>query len=97
MATRRRQTSAVLRLPQRFTVENVAAVLDDVRARVKKGGKLTIDLADVHTVDSAGLQLLTAVRRQLDAEGREFELKSVPETLVDSARLLGVDMLLELA
>jgi anti-anti-sigma regulatory factor len=96
MATRGK-ASAALRLPERFTVETAAQVLEDIRARLAKGGKLTIDLSDVCTVDTAGLQLLAVVRRQLSLDGQECEIKSVSDALKDNARLLGVAGILEWA
>jgi ABC-type transporter Mla MlaB component len=48
-------------------------------------------------VDTAGLQLLAVVRRQLSLDGQECEIKSVSDALKDNARLLGVAGILEWA
>lgn len=96
MATRKK-APAVLSLPERFTVEHAADVLAEARACAGKSGKVTLDLGGVRTVDTAGMQLLAVVCRQMKADGRDLELKSAPELIGENARLLGLDELLELA
>jgi len=89
MATRKNGSGAV-RLPERFTVEAAADVLADIRTRAGKSDTVRIDASAVTAADTAGLQLLAAARRDLVAEGKSCELDGLPESVADSARLLGL-------
>ena len=95
MATKRRN-GATIELPERFTVEAVADVLGEVRSRSGRAKTIRVDASSVCTVDSAGLQLLVAARRDIEAAGKTFELESVPDAMADSARLLGLAPMLDL-
>jgi len=89
MASRKKGADAI-RLPERFTVEAAADVLADIRARAEKSDTVRIDAAAVTAADTAGLQLLAAARRDLIVEGKSCELEGMPESVADSARLLGL-------
>lgn len=89
MASSRKEADTV-RLPERFTVEAAAGVLADIRARAGKSDTVRIDASAVTAADTAGLQLLAAARRDLVVEGKSCELDGLPESVADSARLLGL-------
>jgi ABC-type transporter Mla MlaB component len=92
----KRKSGALIELPERFTVEAVADVLDEIRSRSGRAKTIRFDASAVGTADSAGLQLLAAARRDLEAAGKAFELESVPDAMADSARLLGLAPMLNL-
>ena len=89
MASTKKGVDAV-RLPERFTVEAAADVLAEIRAHAGRSDTVRIDAAAVTAADTAGLQLLAAARRDLIAEGKSCELDGLPESVADSARLLGL-------
>lgn len=60
-------------------------------------GHVTVDLAGVNHVDSAGLALLIRIKSQLDARGQSLSLQSVNQQLEQFARVSGVEALLSLS
>lgn len=89
MATRKKDADA-LRLPERFTVEAAGDVLAEIRARAAESDTVRIDASEVTAADTAGLQLLAAVRLDLEGGGKRWQLDKVPQPVADSARLLGL-------
>lgn len=55
---------------------------------------ITVDLAAVTKVDSAGLALLLEWLRRARSEGRAVSFTGLPDKLVDIAKLSGVDAML---
>lgn len=55
---------------------------------------ITVDLAGVTSVDSAGLALLLEWLRRANAEGYSVNFASIPDKLVSIAKLSGVDEML---
>lgn len=94
--TDKRAAAEVIRAPQRLNVEHAAAFRTALEAHAVSQETVRIDLEAVTGIDTAGLQLLVVVHRDLTARGKACELSNVPECVVDSARLLGVDGWLEL-
>jgi anti-anti-sigma factor len=52
---------------------------------------ISIDLADVESVDAAGLGTLVFLHHQLQAEGRELVLLSAPEYFLGLLRLTSLE------
>lgn len=92
MTTNSEQTPVLA--PERLTVENAAALLEQVRASAAAGADVRIDLAAVKTADTAGIQLLAVARRCLQRDGRQCHLLGPTETILEAAALLGVRHLL---
>lgn len=95
MATKKKSGGEV-RLPERFTVEAAADVLEEIR-KAASADEVRIDLSDVAVIDTAGVQLLVVARQGIEAGGKRCAIHSAPETVVDIVRLLGLDQLVELA
>ncbi len=93
---RRKKADQTLRLPERFTVEAVADVMAELRARTVANVQIRVDLSAVAAIDTAALQLLAAASRDADGEGRAIAFESVPDTVADCARLLGLQRFLGL-
>lgn len=62
-----------------------------------QSGHVTVDLAGVNHVDSAGLALLIRIKSQLDAGGQSLFLHNVNQQLQQFARVSGVEELLSLS
>jgi phospholipid transport system transporter-binding protein len=58
---------------------------------------LTVDGSALKQFDSSALAVLLECQRMARAKGRAFAVQSLPERLVDLARLYGVDGLLQSA
>lgn len=95
--TKKRSPAEAIRPPERLNVEHAAAFRSVLEAHAEDHDSTRIDLEAVIGIDTAGLQLLLVVKQDLAARGKFCELSHVPECVVDSARLLGVDGWLELA
>jgi phospholipid transport system transporter-binding protein len=55
---------------------------------------LTLDLADVKKVDTAGLAWLLKVMAQAGQSGQTVQLNAIPSQLLDLAQISGVEQLL---
>ena len=91
-------TAPALRIEGDFTVAAAATLrgqlLDAVGA---DSGPLTLDLAEVQVIDSAGLQLLLATQRSLAAGGRALRLQHVPAPVREALELFQLRPLLDSA
>jgi ABC-type transporter Mla MlaB component len=96
MAKAKGRNSSV-RAPQRLTVENAADVLDEIQQFAADKDLVQMDLSPIVSIDTAGLQLLTVVRHDLQRSGKSIALSGAPDCVVEAARLLGVEHQLELA
>lgn len=54
------------------------------------GGCMTVDLSGVDRCDTAGLQLLTSLRRSAAEQGIRLDLASAPPCVLDLANSLGL-------
>ncbi|MEW9572787.1 lipid asymmetry maintenance protein MlaB [Rhodanobacter sp. Si-c] len=61
-----------------------------------QGGGVTLDGSGVERVDTAALQLLVLLRRELDRRGGTLAWRGTSEALNDAAGLLGLARILEL-
>lgn len=77
-------------MSQGLTLDNATTFLADARDRLA-GGQTVIDLAGLAPVDSSALAVLLALARQAPG-GCEFS--NPPDSLLNLARLYGVDGLL---
>ncbi|GAB3789649.1 STAS domain-containing protein [Dyella agri] len=60
------------------------------------GGSVALDGSQVERVDTAALQLLLLLRRELDKHGSTLAWRGASEALNDAAGLLGLARILEL-
>lgn len=80
---------AVITLPDALTIHGVR----DVKARLLQGleqAELVIDLQSVREVDTAGVQLLVAVRRARLGAGAAVRWQGEPGVVSVAARALGL-------
>ncbi len=57
------------------------------------GGKVTVNLAEVTRLDTSAIQILLALSRGLQAEGRSYHLEGMPPTVRENCQLLGLTTL----
>jgi anti-anti-sigma factor len=79
-----------------LTIAHAAAWRDTlVDALCTSAGNLTLDLASVTDVDSAGLQLLLATKRSVTERGAVLALANVPGPVVQALAVFGLDQQLD--
>lgn len=84
------ENAGVITAPARLTVEHAVDFLASVRERAAFGSDLTIDLSAVAAADTAGVQLLAMLRRELQDRGVQLDLQSPSAAVTGSAELLGL-------
>ena len=72
------------------------ATLHTELTAVLPGGAVVLDGGHVERVDTAALQLLVLLRRELDGRGGTLAWRGSSEALNDAAGLLGLTRILEL-
>ena len=75
----------------RFTVPQL---IKGIKLNKLNQEHLTIDMAGVEMVDTAGLAWILKVKAHADKSGQTVKLTTIPEQLSNLARLSGVDSLL---
>jgi phospholipid transport system transporter-binding protein len=87
-----------MQLPASVTLQNAAAVAGLLPgALATAGDTLRVDASALTAFDSSTISLLLQARRAALAAGRGFAVTGAPPTLVELARLYGVDELLALS
>lgn len=74
--------------------ETVPALLQHRGVQMEAGKNLTIDLAEVTRVDSAGLALMIEWLRESERKDLDMTFTNVPEQLLSIARVCGLDEIL---
>ncbi|HSG10417.1 MAG TPA: STAS domain-containing protein [Gammaproteobacteria bacterium] len=72
----------------------VPALLQHRGVQMEAGKNLTIDLAEVTRVDSAGLALMIEWLRESERKNLDMTFTNVPEQLLSIARVCGLDEIL---
>ncbi|RUO26647.1 anti-sigma B factor antagonist [Aliidiomarina minuta] len=76
---------------------SVAAGWGSRKKWLPSGGQVTLDLAQVEQVDSAGLAMLIRLQAELSQGDRELSLRNVNKQLQQFAAVSGVTQLLSLS
>jgi phospholipid transport system transporter-binding protein len=89
--------ASTLRLAGAMTFATAARALPEGLRRLDgcASGDVTIDCSGVGTADSAGLAVLVEWLAWGRRRGRRIELRSVPRSLIDIARISELEELLE--
>ncbi len=77
----------LIELASRLTIAEVAGVREQFLETVAGGAPVTVDASQVSEVDTAGLQLLLALRHAVPA----FAWQGISEPVRRAARLLGLE------
>ncbi|UOD29833.1 STAS domain-containing protein [Massilia violaceinigra] len=81
----------VLRLEPELTIYSAAQVRQTLLDALVARDALTLDLADVCEVDSAGVQLLLAAMRHAGSQGVALQLAGHSDAVREAFALLGLD------
>ena len=86
-----------LLLPDELTIQTVSAEIIKLReSSAKLTSAVTLDASGLVSVDTAGVQLLFALVKELKSKGCSVAWQSVPTVLSDTAKILGAGAALEL-
>jgi anti-anti-sigma factor len=86
-----------IRLAGDLTIYHAAAVQPRLLVALNSGRDVDVLLGEVGEVDSAGVQLLLALRREVDSLGRRCRLTGASAEVAARLSLLGLSGLLDAA
>ena len=85
-------TFTPLALGPDLTIASAAALRTRLLAALATATPLHLDLSAVEEIDSAGVQLLLAARRSLQASGRTWRVSAAPAVVVQTLAVLGLSV-----
>lgn len=80
-----------------LTVGRCAAVRKSILQHLGRYEGFEIILDPEPAVDTAGLQLLISLKKEMDGRGIPFTIKEIPLTVIRFSESIGVDIILTLA
>lgn len=88
-----------LALPQRLTLSEATAVARDLTSRATSDTSstampLVINASNIQSFDSSAFAVMLEVVRKATAAGRRVSVRGAPPSMVELARLYGLDELL---
>lgn len=86
-----------VKAPERMTVDGADVLMGELVAAAEDCNSIRVDLSAVVAADTAGIQLLVVLKQSVEAGGGHCELDGAPPSLLERARLLGVQRILDLA
>lgn len=80
----------VVRVNGELTIQTAAEHLADLRTALAAPGPLEVNLGEVTELDTAGLQVLLAIRAETSRSGKEFRLANCSPTVLEVLEIAGV-------
>jgi len=87
---RRRKSVHTFRMPASAGVRDIAPVYEAAKEAAASGRDVTVLCENLDRCDAAGLQVLLALRAQVIADGRKFELTGIPDEMAWRFQLVGL-------
>ena len=84
-----------VQLPSHLTIRQVEQVHRQCEVALKGTGNLRIDASDVSKIDTAGLQLLMALKIEMDNQHSAIEWIAITDELRRTASFMGMQALFE--
>lgn len=72
------------------TVFNASAIRDQLLGALRETGDVDVDLSQVSEIDTAGVQLLLAAKREAEACNKTVHFSGCSDTVFDVMALLGL-------
>lgn len=88
-------TENSIQLPSHLTIRQIEQVYRQCEEALKGTANLRVDASEVSKVDTAGLQLLAALKTEMDQQHSAIEWISVTDELRHAARFMGLQHLFE--
>lgn len=79
-----------IQLASTITIANAPELLTEVLAAIDDSTSVVIDGSAVSRIDTAGLQVLCALQKELSAHAGKIQWNGVSSELANSTRLLGL-------
>jgi anti-anti-sigma factor len=93
MAKKTAKRTSTLRLEGALDVQHAGDLQAMLLGHIgQASGGLTVDLTEVTTCDSAGLQLLCAARKSAHASGHQWRLANPSEPFLRASTEMGLDL-----
>jgi len=84
----------LIRLPSQFTIRNIEEAYQRCEQALSDSGVLRIDASEVSKIDTAGMQVLLALKKELATQHLALEWVAVNDVVKDAATMLGIRDLL---
>ncbi|MDC7221720.1 MAG: STAS domain-containing protein [Spirochaetales bacterium] len=91
----RKKNPVVVNLPSEFQISLVNDKYDEFVKVIHEERPVVIDMAEVNSVDYAGLQLLYSLMRSCEEKELPFSLANLPSPIEKKIDLCGLDQLKE--
>ena len=88
--------STTLALPAECLVSDAGSLKENLAALLDEPLPVTLDIAALQRIDTAGLQVITAFVRERAGHGRTVEWQGTAPVMTTAAQLLGLTTLLRL-
>lgn len=88
--------SSTLALAAECTVSDAISLKERLATLIDEPQAVTLDIAALQRIDTAGMQVITAFVRERTSHGRTVEWQGTAPVLATAARLLGLTSLLKL-
>lgn len=75
---------------ERLSIENVEQLYSEMESALASGTDIELDGRQVHYCDTAGLQLVVSLRRELQKTGHDIHWSGVSDHLSETASYLGL-------
>ena len=82
--------STLIELPENLTIHYASSYLDQVKEQVLSAEDVVFDGAKIETVDTAGVQLLLVMVKDLSLKGIGHRFESPSKILMESVQGLGL-------
>ena len=86
----------MFKLPAQLIINHVEDLYLQLTKLLNSGESVVLDISDVQKADTAGLQLLCVVQRNLNDIGNNIVWQGQSSALTDTAKIIGVDGFLQL-
>ena len=86
----------MLKLPAQLIINHVESLYVQLSDLMDSGEDIVLDIDEVEKADTAGLQLLCVVQKNLIETGHKIAWRGRSDPLVDTAKLIGVAEFLDL-
>jgi ABC-type transporter Mla MlaB component len=79
-----------VRLEENLTIRHIAGVYAQLKEQINLKQSLTLDLAQVNQIDTSGMQMLLALKRQLAKNTQSLKLVGVTQDNQASIQIAGL-------
>lgn len=74
------------------TIENIESKKKELLKVLKKADTVTLDIAELDTIDLTAVQLIVSTIKYSKANGKKFSInQNVPQPVYDFCNLIGID------